>query len=198
MQSLSRSRYVVFCTLAALGCALDLWTKSWVFGWSGLGAGDVHWLWQGHVGIQKSLNAGALFGMGQGMVWLFAAISIAAAIAIPLWLFWFQAARDLWLTIALGSVMAGVLGNLYDRLGWHQLLWPPSHPRAGEAVYAVRDWILWQWNDQLRWPNFNLADSFLVIGAGILLCHSLWLPKASAHGQSVASAEATRKERTAS
>ena len=41
--------------------------------------------------------------------------------------------------------------------------------RAGETVYAVRDWILVQWNDRWRWPNFNIADALLVVGAGVLL-----------------------------
>jgi signal peptidase II len=183
MTRFPHNRYAIFGLLVVGGCLLDLWTKSWVFSWTGMESGEVYWLWQGHVGIQRSLNNGALFGMGQGLVWLFAAISVVAAIAIPVWLFRFGVARDLWLTIALAGVMAGILGNLYDRLGLHQLEWPAGHPRAGEHVYAVRDWILWQWNDQLRWPNFNLADSFLVIGAGILLCHSLWSPPSSAEAQ---------------
>ena len=51
------------------------------------------------------------------MVWLFALISILAAIAIPIWLFRLGAAQDVWLTVALGCVMAGIVGNLYDRLG---------------------------------------------------------------------------------
>jgi signal peptidase II len=107
---------------------------------------------------------------------LFVALSVAAAIAIPIWLFWFGAARDGWLTSALGCVMAGVLGNLYDRPGLHGEIWPPSHPRAGEPIYAVRDWILWQANDQWRWPNFNIADSLLVVGAALLLLHALRQP----------------------
>ena len=87
--------------------------------------------------------------------------------------------RDLWLTIALGGVMAGVLGNLYDRLGLPGEVWP-SGPRMGEPVFAVRDWILWQASDQWRWPNFNLADSFLVVGAAILFFRAITQPDANA------------------
>ena len=90
-------------------------------------------------------------------------MSIAAALAIPIWLFWFRAAHDAWLTFSLGCVMAGVLGNLYDRLGLNH-----------ENVHAVRDWILWQANDRWRWPNFNIADSFLVVGACLLFLHATW------------------------
>jgi len=176
MDRIPVSRYVLFLAPAIVGAAADLVTKAWFFASPALRAGDVFWLWTGHVGIQLSWNEGALFGIGQGRVWLFVALSVAAAAAIPLWLFWFRAARDSWLTFALGCVMAGVLGNLYDRLGLHGERWPPSHPRAGEPVYAVRDWILWQANDQWRWPNFNIADSMLVVGAALLLLHAFRQP----------------------
>ncbi|MEX0643394.1 MAG: signal peptidase II, partial [Pirellulales bacterium] len=156
----------------------DLITKTWVFSLPQLRAGEILWLWTGHVGVQLSRNWGALFGIGQGMVWLFATLSIAAAVAIPLWLFWFGAARDAWLTVALGCVMAGVLGNLYDRLGLSGETWAGPAQTTPQAVHAVRDWILWQASDAWRWPNFNIADSLLVVGAATLFFHALRNPMA--------------------
>ena len=44
-------------------------------------------------------------------------LSVAAAVGILWWLFWAGAARQWLLTVALGGVTAGMLGNLYDRLG---------------------------------------------------------------------------------
>jgi signal peptidase II len=167
-----RSRLVLFIVTASLGCGADLVTKSWCFSAEHLRAGNIAWLWQGHVGIQLSRNLGALFGMGQGKFAYFAMLSIAAAIAIPIWLFLFRAARDAWLTFALGCVMGGVLGNLYDRLGFSGDSWYGPGNAAPEAVHAVRDWILWQVNDRWRWPNFNIADSLLVVGVAILLLHA--------------------------
>jgi signal peptidase II len=169
-------RFVLFAALAVTGLAADLATKAWFFSWPMLRAHEVYWLWQGHVGIQLSWNEGALFGMGQGKVWLFVALSIAAAVAIPIWLFRFGAARDSWLTVSLGCVMGGILGNLYDRLGLHGEVWQPPHPRAGDVAYAVRDWMLWQVSDQWRWPNFNIADSLLVVGAAIMMLHAVRNP----------------------
>ena len=167
-------RASVYVILATTGCAADLGTKFWVFSRDDMFRHSEWWLWEGHVGIQKSLNEGALFGMGQGKVWLFAIFSLIALIAIPTWLFYFRAARDRWLTIALGCVTGGILGNLYDRLGLSDTLWDRFNPlRQGERAFAVRDWILWQWNDQWVWPNFNIADALLVFGAGLLMVHSL-------------------------
>ena len=178
MDRIPPNRYLLCAVPAIVGCAADLATKAWFFSGPQLRAGQIFWLWTGHVGIQLSWNEGALFGIGQGQVWLFAVLSIAAAVAIPVWLFGFGAARDAWLTFALGCVMAGVLGNLYDRLGLHGEAWQPPDPRAGQPAYAVRDWILWQASDRWRWPNFNIADSLLVVGATSLLLHALRHPAA--------------------
>ena len=175
-----RNRILLFVAIAAVGCAADLLTKAWCFSAPHLRAGEIDWLWDGHVGIQLSRNLGALFGIGQGKVAYFAALSIAAVVAIPVWLFWFRAAKDLWLTVALGSVMGGVLGNLYDRLGLSGDSWIGPGQSSPEAVHAVRDWILWQASDRWRWPNFNIADSLLVVGVGILLLHAFLDSRASA------------------
>jgi signal peptidase II len=177
MERVPTNRYLLFAVPAVLGCAADLLTKAWVFSWPALRAGDIHWWWTGHAGIQLSRNLGALFGMGQGNVWLFASLSIAAAIAIPVWLFVFGAARDAWMTVALGCIMGGVLGNLYDRLGLSGEDWAGPGRQAEVAVHAVRDWILWQVNNEWVWPNFNIADSLLLTGVGLLMLRALLEPK---------------------
>ena len=91
------------------------------------------------------------------------------------WLFAAGAARDWLLTVALALVTAGILGNLYDRLGLPGLVWNDAYPGhlPDQPVYAVRDFILVMigpWH----WPTFNLADSSLVCGAGLLMCHALF------------------------
>ena len=158
------SRYYLFFALAILGCALDLLTKAWVFAWRGMPRADgEYWIIEGFFGIETSLNRGALFGLGQGQVAVFAVLSVVAALGILYWLFIRKAAIDLWLTVALGLVMAGILGNLYDRLG----LWAPAD-MSSEQACAVRDWILFRFRGW-TWPNFNIADSFLVCGAILLV-----------------------------
>jgi len=179
MDRFPRTRYLLFAVPAAVGLAADLASKSWYFSQPDLRAGNIRWLWQDHIGVQLSWNEGALFGMGQGKVWLFVTLSLIAATAIPVWLFWFRAARDAWLTFALGCVSGGILGNLYDRMGLHGEVWPAVSPRAGERVHAVRDWILWQVNSEWRWPNFNIADSLLVSGAILMFVYAMIHPAAT-------------------
>ena len=162
-------RIAYFVTLAVCGCAVDLWTKSVTFAWLGSPletTDNTWWLFEPYVGVQTSLNPGALFGLGQGYSHLFAALSVLAGIAIVYWIGWRGASNDLLLTNCLGCIMAGILGNLYDRLGlWH------DGSVDGQYAHAVRDWILFQYGEY-TWPNFNIADSLLVCGAGLLLLHA--------------------------
>jgi len=171
------NRYAIFFFIAIVGCVSDLVTKSWIFNrLGGPGESPTWWLWEGVFGLQTILNEGALFGMGQGWVVLFAALSIVVVPVLLYWLFVAGAARDLLLTVALGLVTAGILGNLYDRLGLPGLKW--RHPwivdglhEVGDPVYAVRDWILVMIGT-FHWPNFNIADSLLVCGAILLVWHA--------------------------
>jgi len=166
------SRLIVFAAIALLGGIIDLWTKQAIFAWRGLpGQSEPWWLIDGYVGIETAVNIGAVFGIGAGQGVVFATLSVLAAIAIVTWLFYFGAAEQWWLTVALGCVMGGIIGNLYDRLG---LWWEPGYPEPWKS--GVRDWILWQASNRYRWPNFNIADSLLVCGAAMLLWQSFFPP----------------------
>jgi signal peptidase II len=171
------NRYIAYFAIAVIGAGLDLGTKEFMFRWLGppIRPGNEYWLWQDHFGFQTSLNPGALFGAGAGYSILFATLSILAAIGIFFWLFVFRAAHDRWLTVALGFVTGGILGNLYDRLGLHGI-----KELGPKYEHAVRDWILFQvpevsWPILNPWPNFNIADTLLVTGAIMLVLHAfLW------------------------
>ncbi|QDU56347.1 signal peptidase II [Aeoliella mucimassa] len=169
-----RSRIALFVLPAIVGLIADLWSKWFFFSQSDLRAGVIWWVLPDYAGVQLSLNEGALFGLGQGYVWLFAIFGIVAAAGLPVWLFRYGAACDFWITLALGFVMAGILGNLYDRVALHGETWFFDPARQSETAYAVRDWILLQWGPNYRWPNFNIADSLLVVGAGIVLLRAMF------------------------
>ncbi len=188
MAGVPANRWIVFFSLAAAGCGLDLATKHAMFSWPKLRQGEIHWIWPQYAGFQLSLNEGALFGMGQGAQMWFALLSVIAALAIPLWLFRFGAAKDLRLTIILGCILGGVLGNLYDRAGLHHLVWgqdwAAAPDRHHQPIYAVRDWILLQWSNEVRWPNFNIADCLLVVGAAAIFLCTLYQKEPPQHSTS--------------
>jgi len=167
MKAVALNRYIAFFSIAVAGCALDLASKSWIFSRPGMSDGRVQWVWNGVFGFRTDVNRGALFGLGQGLTPVFAALSVAAALGILFWLFYVGAAHDRLLCLALSCMMAGILGNLYDRLGLHGLQY-----RSGEPARAVRDWILVMIGKR-EWPAFNIADSLLVCGAALLVWHAL-------------------------
>ena len=105
------------------------------------------------------VNQGALFGMGQGYAYLanyiFAGVSLIAAAAIVGWSMRPAAARDKVLCFSLGLILAGTLGNLYDRLVFH----------------GVRDFLYFHW---FEWPVFNIADCCLVCGVIVLTLQALF------------------------
>jgi len=186
MKAVPINRYLTFVLLALSGCAADLASKHWVFNYLGMpqnGVRNVRWVWEPYFGLETSTNEGALFGLGHGHVWIFAGASIVAIAGISYWLFLLGAARDWLLTVALGLVMGGVLGNLYDRLG----LWSvPGLPDL--RLHAVRDWILCQCPPWV-WPNFNIADSLLVCGGALFAWHSLTQVSRDKHSEAESAAE---------
>ncbi|MEK6238768.1 MAG: signal peptidase II [Planctomycetales bacterium] len=162
------NRYVVFFGIALFGCALDLATKRWMFDLLGSPfEKPTFWVWEGVLGVTTSLNEGTLFSLGQGAAPLFAALSVIVCVGVTVWLFYYQAARDLPLTAALGCVAAGAMGNFYDRAGLSGLRWTYANAlhQVGEPVHAVRDWIDFR---LIHWPIFNIADSLIVCGTVVL------------------------------
>jgi signal peptidase II len=91
---------------------------------------------------------------------VFAVVSVLAAAAIVIWALRPATARDGLLCTALGLILGGTLGNLYDR-----------------AVFGgVRDFLHFYW---FEWPVFNVADCCLVFGAGLLLIQAVWAKPAT-------------------
>jgi signal peptidase II len=180
-----KSGYVLFAVMAVLGLTLDLWSKHWIFARQGMPSPDQQpiWIVRGILGLETSLNEGALFGLGAGWGVLFIVLSFAAMLGIVYWVFRGGAANDRLLSFALGGILAGILGNLYDRLGLPGLTWTATlkdrtPELIGTRVYAVRDFIHFQYGS-FDWPIFNIADSLLVCGVGLLIFHAYVLdPKA--------------------
>jgi signal peptidase II len=185
--------WLSFLGIAAGAALLDLVTKSAIFsrlGMPGELPGIV--LVPGMLALETNLNEGALFGMGQGLGLMFAAVSLAAIAGILALVARPATRDDRWLLVALALITGGIIGNLYDRVGLPGLRWHAPPGRRGEAVLAVRDWIHFKLEGIIDWPIFNLADSWLVIGAGLLLLLSLRAPTAAAAGAVSPEPEAPR------
>ncbi|MCA8988936.1 MAG: signal peptidase II [Planctomycetaceae bacterium] len=183
-----RNRYALFLVIAVGALVADLASKQLVFSGLGYPGGISAWT-QTYLNdwitfrFFTSFNEGALWGMGQGYSFLFAGLSVLAAVGICCWLFLFRAAHSLWLTVTLALVMGGTLGNLYDRLGWH------GYEVAGRKMFAVRDFLAFTFGNY-HYPIFNIADVCLVTGAIMLAIYSIMLDLVPAHQPGTAQANA--------
>lgn len=124
------------------------------------------------------LNEGAVFGMAAGQTWFFIAFTVVA-LGFCCWMFagWTHA-RDRVAHAAIALVLAGGVGNLYDRL-----------------MYAcVRDFLhflpgvrlpfglAWPGGDHEVWPYVsNVADAELIVGIALLIWFSLRAPAHHKH-----------------
>ena len=172
--------WLLFGGIAAAAAVIDLVTKSLLFarlGMPGLRPGIA--IVPGMLTLETNLNEGALFGMGQGMGLFFAGVSVVAIAGIVAVMSRRGTRDDPWLVLALGLVTGGIIGNLYDRLGLPGLEWHAPLDRVGKPVLAVRDWIHFELPGIIDWPIFNLADTWLVIGAALLMLVSLRMPPES-------------------
>lgn len=115
------------------------------------------------------LNPGAVFGMGAGKRWFFTVFTVLA-VAFAMWVFatWTRP-RDRAAHIGLGLLLAGGLGNLYDRVMFGCVR-DFLHPLPGvELPFGWR----WPWGGREIWPYVsNIADLFLIIGIVLLLWHT--------------------------
>lgn len=127
--------------------------------------------------LQLVLNPGAVFGIGPGRRWFFVAFT-GIAVAFALWVFahW-TTARGRLAHVALALVLAGGLGNLYDRLTYGCVR-DFLHPLPGVRLPFGLAWPggateLWPWVS-------NVADAFLLVGIALLLA-ALWRRRPEEH-----------------
>lgn len=144
--------------LAAAVFALDRLTK-WIIE-TRVSAFDVHNVIPGFFDIVHSQNRGVAFGLLNDSTSAWHAMVLivfsAAALLLVAVLLWKTSRLDRWTATGLALVLGGAAGNLFDRIVWGR----------------VTDFLEFYIGD-LHWPTFNVADSCIVIGSGLLLLELL-------------------------
>lgn len=148
-----RPNWPVFIGLAAVVLVLDQVTKAWLTSFLAPGQsvdvlGDL-------VRLVHSRNFGGLFGVLQGQALPFALVSMVVVALIVL--YHARSGGNTYLSITLGLLLGGALGNLTDRV------------RLGHVVDFVDAGI-----GDLRWYTFNVADAALSFAILLLLAASIW------------------------
>jgi signal peptidase II len=137
---------------------LDRWSKSIIE--AHVSTFDVHTVIPGFFDIVHSQNRGVAFGLmnESTSAWRTMVLIVfsAAALLLVAGLLWRAARLDRWTVTGLALVLGGAAGNLFDRVMW------------GRVTDFLEFYI-----GSLHWPTFNVADSCIVIGSGLLLLELL-------------------------
>ena len=190
----SRAAVARLLIVAAFGVGLDLATKVWSF--RELQTGQVNYP-DGSVRIESetyvflpgwlhfhvTANQGAVFGVGQGNRWLFVGVSVVA-VGFLLYLFATSVPDQRVYQILVGMLLAGVIGNLYDRVlfGYVRDMIYMLPGRTWPAWLADAVPASWEWTRGQIFPwIFNVADALLCTGVGLMLVYSLVTSRKQAH-----------------
>lgn len=103
--------------------------------------------------LVSAWNTGVSFSMfnnlGSDGVYILSAFSL---LVVGFLLYWLKCEKNLLVQISLGMVIGGAIGNVLDRI----------------RLSAVFDFLDFHCG-QYHWPAFNLADSFICIGALLIV-----------------------------
>lgn len=149
-----RPRWALFLGLAATVVVLDQVAKAWLV--SMLDPGERLSVVGDLVRLVHGQNDGAIFGLFQDQALLFGIVSLGV-VGLIVW-YHGSSGRNTLLSIALGLLLGGAIGNAIDRF------------RLGYVI----DWVDLGIGD-LRFYTFNVADS-AVTGAVLLLILIAILP----------------------
>jgi len=144
--------------LAAAILVADQITKWWAL--HGLRFGEAVPVIPGLFSLTLVMNPGLAFGMLGGVPeafrWMVGLLSIGAVVLLAVIAARLLPTGGAWTRLALGLIFGGAAGNLIDRL------------RFG----AVVDYLDFYWG-AYHWPAFNVADSAITIGAGLVILDAL-------------------------
>src|SRR4051795_10227982 len=146
-------RLKAFGTAAAV-FVLDRLTK-WMIE-SRLSFFDQHKVIPGFFDIVHSQNRGVAFGMfndstSEWRTTLLVIASVAAVVMVSVML-WNAKKLDRYSLWGFALILGGAAGNVFDRIVWGR----------------VTDFLLF-YIGEYQWPTFNMADSAIVIGSGLLM-----------------------------
>ena len=140
--------------------AVDQWTKHLVTQY--VSPEDVRPVIADFFSLVNVTNTGAAFGSFKNNNAFFVVLSIIALLVVVTLLVRHRM-PDAWRDISLGLLLAGILGNLTDRLIHGHvidfLLFNLHVPRADP------------------WPAFNVADSCICVAVVCFIIHSFWEKK---------------------
>jgi signal peptidase II len=164
-----RRKYIILVSCSALVVLLDQLTKLMVVAKFRLG--ESLQIIPSYFNLTYIRNTGAAFGIlahsdPAFRVPFFIVVPLVALLAIA-YVFKKIPEKDVKLSLALSLIVGGAIGNLIDRV----------------ALGYVVDFLLFHWQYRYYFPAFNIADSAICVGVGVLMLDLLTQQQASGHDQ---------------
>ncbi len=146
-------KFILFVTLPLY--ALDQLMKHWVL--RSVNPYDARIVVPDFFHLVNVTNTGAAFGSFRGNNTFFVVISIIALVVVTILLVR-RRPSDAWRDVSLALLLAGILGNLTDRLLYGHVI----------------DFLLFNLHIRFAdpWPAFNIADSCISIAVVLFIVHS--------------------------
>jgi signal peptidase II len=153
-------KFILFLSLPLY--ALDQLTKHWVL--RSISPYDARIVVPDFFSLVNVTNTGAAFGSFKGNNIFFIVISIIALVVVTVLLVRHRRS-DPWRDVSLALLLAGILGNLTDRLLYGHVI----------------DFLLFNLHVRYAdpWPAFNVADSCISIAVVLFIIHSFRRQKSS-------------------
>jgi signal peptidase II len=146
-------KFILFLSLPLY--LLDQWTKQMVLRF--IGPDEPRVLISDFFSLVNVTNTGAAFGSFRGNNIFFVVIS-SVALVVVLGLLLRARTHDRWRDLSLALLLAGILGNLTDRLLYGHVI----------------DFLLFDLHVPYAhpWPAFNVADSCISVAVVLFIIHS--------------------------
>jgi len=153
-------KFILFLSLPLY--ALDQLTKQWVL--RSISPYDARIVVPDFFNLVNVTNTGAAFGSFRGNNTFFVVISVVALVVVTVLLVR-PRRSDPWRDISLALLLAGILGNLTDRLLYGHVI----------------DFLLFNLHIRYAdpWPAFNVADSCISIAVVLFIIHSFGKQKST-------------------
>ena len=158
LKQTSMAKYLsLYFGISAVIIILDLWTKSAATANLDYAVPvQVYTLFDSVTGFNLTLlhNTGAAFSFlateSGWQRWFFIALAFFVSVGLSIWLT--KLRDDRWVALAVALILGGAIGNLYDRI----------------TLGYVVDFLHFYWGDY-HFPAFNIADTAISIGAGLMI-----------------------------
>src|SRR6266516_394426 len=145
--------------------AVDQWTKHLIM--RSISPEEPLIVISGFFHLVNVTNTGAAFGSFRNNNTFFIVISSIALLIVFVFLLR-RRSRDVWRDVSLALLLAGILGNLTDRLLYGHVI----------------DFLLFDLHIPYAhpWPAFNVADFCISIAVVLFIIQSIWQDKSSPKG----------------